>query len=84
MITAGGQSRDDGLSEEGLTCDLELHFTETDGSVTDVYYYPYDTNFYLAVNGEKKLLVNKMNVKEIKDTLVELASGTENTESAEE
>lgn len=84
LITAGGQSRDDGLSEEGLTCDLELHFTETDGTVTDVYYYPYDTNFYLAVNGEKKLLVNKMNVKEIKDTLVELASGTENTESAEE
>lgn len=77
LITESGQERDDSLSTEGLEADLELHFTKSDGSKIDVVYYGHDASFYLAVNGEKKLLVNKMDVKEIKDALIKLAEKEE-------
>lgn len=77
LITESGQERDDSISTEGLEADLELHFAKSDGSKIDVVYYGYDSSFYLAVNGEKKLLVNKMDVKEIKDALIKLTEKEE-------
>lgn len=73
LITAKGQTRDDSLQpEEGAVPELELQFIKDDGTSIEVFYYPYDTNFYLAVNGNKKLLVNKINVKEMESSLEEL------------
>ena len=42
-------------------------FKDTDGNETTAEYYEYDTNFYVAVVGDKVYLVNKMNVKELND-----------------
>ena len=48
------------------TAEMQLSFQKSDGSVINVEYYSYDTNFYLALRQDgKKFLVNKMNVREM-------------------
>ena len=58
-------------------------FKDTDGNEITAEYYEYDTNFYVAVVGDKVYLVNKMNVRDMDEAYQDVMGKDKETASEE-
>ena len=64
--------------------EMTVTLKEEDGDSLEVSYYSHDTNYYVAVVGEKVYLVNKMNVKEMFTTFETMTGNETETDNAED
>ena len=81
LINMAGQKRLTEAYTPAADPEMTAVFTDSDKNQTTVTFYTYDTNYYVAVVGDKVFLVNKMTVKEMFNAYETMVNGETETEA---
>lgn len=75
VVNVGAQQRLEDVYEPEKDPEISFSFRKKNGDTIKISYYSYDNNFYIGMRSDgKNYLVNKMTVKDLKESLDEFLS----------